>query len=356
MRSTVILLFAALIAGAAPVPAVAGVTPIQANPQKPFKHKPSGIVIDAAAAGIPRVSVEQFDDKQLDFAAEYRTADNHEITTVFIFRKVSGDVPLWFDRIQRVIEGRDVLASPTTAIPVAAFTPAGQPNARALRAVYAAGAPPFKSSAAALTTTGDWYVAVRASSQTLTPEQLLARVEQTFAGIKWPREKVGAPDAVPIGDCAVPLKEPAQDAKPAREDLAAILLNATAASVDKETLKAIQSQPQRWCRDAMKLPTAGVYRPDGASDRYLIAFQDAGRGMWVAPNAMAGLLTKSKGHEELTYMVELIDIDRHIGFGSFETMPGPAQTLWLQEHGTRKYSASTWGKGSNIEIDSDAVK
>lgn len=349
------VLAAALIAAAAPIPATAQVNHIQADPQKEFKHRPSGIVIAATAAGIPRTVVEQFDDKQLDFAAEFRTSDDHEITTVYIFRKVTGDVPLWFDRIQRAIGARTVLASPTIAIPVAAFTPAGQSNARALRAVYSAGAPPFKSSGAALTTTGDWFVAVRASSQSLTPEQLLVRIAQTLAAIKWPREKVAAPDAYVMSDCANALPQ-SVDATPVKDDDAVILASALSASVGKTLAEKGMVETSRWCRDPFKTADAGVYRPNGALDRYFVAFQDAGRGLMVTPNGLAGILMGASGNAPPTYMVELIDIDRHVGFGSFQTLPPPPQAIWLDEHGTRKYSASTWGKGSNIEINTDAVK
>jgi hypothetical protein len=349
------VLAAALMVVVAPAPASAQVNHIQADPQKEFKHRPSGIVVAAAAAGIPRTVVEQFDDKQLDFAAEYRTPDDREITTIYIFRKVTGDVPLWFDRIQRTIEARTVLASPTIAIPVAAFTPAGQSNARGLRAVYAAGAPPFKSSGAAMTTTGDWFVAIRATSQTLTPEQLLVRIEQTFGAIKWPREKVAASNAYVMSDCPTALAQ-GPDAVPVKDDDAVILASALSASVSKTLERKGMVETPRWCRDPFKTPDAGAYRPDGTLDRYLLAFQDAGRGLMVTPNGLAGILMGATGNAPPTYMVELIDIDQHVGFGNFQTMPGPAQALWLDEHGTRKYSASTWGKGSNIEINSDAVK
>jgi hypothetical protein len=301
------------------------------------------------------VSVVQYDDKQLDFAADFQTPDQKEITTVYIFRKVTGDVPLWFDRIQHTVEARANLASPTLAVPPSAFTPAGQSNSRALRAVYAPGGPPWKSSAAALTTTGDWFVAVRASSQTLAPEQLLARLEQTFAAIKWPSEKVAAPVAVPIAACPTALRQASEDAKPVDDDDSALLLNAILPSAVANHPEE-QPVPQHWCRDPLTMRNVGVYRPDEASDRYLVAFQDAGRGIWVAPNTMAALLANEDGKDELNYMVELIEMDRHVGFGSFKTLPSVAQALWLADHGTRKYSTTTWGKNTNVEINSDAIK
>jgi hypothetical protein len=306
-----------------------------------------------SAAGLPRTSIDEFDDKQLDIAAQFRSPDESEITTVFVFRKATGDVPLWFDRIQRSIEAREMFAKPTLAVPPTAFMPAGQSNARGLKAAYATGGPPWKSSAAALTTIGDWYIAVRASSKTLAPDQLLTRVEQTFAAIKWPKEKTPAPAVAPIADCASALPQ-GTDAEAARYDaplaVAAALVAAGSALDDAKAKPAV-----RWCRDPFEMAGAGVYRPDGATDRYFIAYQDAGRGVVVgaddAVNAVATELNK-----ERSYKVELVDVDHHIGFGGFKALPNVAQALWTVEHGAHAYKVTTWGKKRAIEIDPNLAK
>ena len=344
----------ALLSGVVSSPAAADVTPIKVGRDKPFKHKPSGIVIAEAAAGIPRVSVGQFDNKQLDVIVDFRDATQSEITTIYVFRNVAGDVPLWFDRIQRTIETKKSLGAVTLPIPAAAFTPAGQTTARGLRAVYSASGSNWKSSAAALTSIGEWYVSVRASSATLTPEQLLARIEQTFAAIRWPKEKAQAAAVAPVAACPTALTQ-GEDAQPVKDDGALVLMSALTATVGEALGSAGKLDPQLWCRDPFKIEAAGVYRPNGAADRYLIAFQDAGRGIWVAPNGLAGLLQGAKGDAPLSYMVDLIDIDRRSGFGTFATLPSVAQALWLIDHGTRNYSTPTWGKDKTIEINSDAL-
>ena len=355
MRLIRILAAAALVSSLVPTAAAADVTQIKVDPQKEFKHRPSGIVLAASAAGIPRSKVEEFDDKQLDFAAEFRTAEDKEVTTVYIFRDVTGDVPLWFDRIEHMVEARDVFAKPTIAIPPAPFIPAGQSSARGLRVVYAPGGPPWKSSAAALTIAGDWYVAVRASSQTLSPDQMLSRIEQTFAALKWPREKAAAPNAYVVAACPNALLQSA-DAEPIEDDGSMTLASALSGNVG-ETLKAVgEIKTPHWCRDPYKITGAGVYRPDGANDRYFVAFQDAGRGIMVQPHGLAGILAGAKGDAPLTYMVELVEIARRVGFGSFQTMPNVAQALKLPDSGTGKYSVTTWGKGSNIEINPNTMK
>jgi hypothetical protein len=204
-----------------------------------------------------------------------------------------------------------------------------------------------------MTSTGEWYVAIRATSATLTPEQLLGRIDQTFAAIGWPKEPAIAPSVEPIGACATTLAQ-GEDAQPVSDEGSVMLTSALSAALGDSIKTAVAARPVRWCRDARQLDGASVYRPDSADDRYLIAFQDAGRGIWVTPNGLAGILAGATSNTKPSWMVELIDIDRHVGLGSFKTLPNVAQALWLSENGKRSYSSMTWGKNKTIEISADA--
>jgi len=291
---------AALIGASLSASASAGVTQIPADAQRPFKHQPSGIVIPAIAGGLPRTAVEAFDDKQLDFAAEYRTQDDREDTTLYIFRKVTGDVPVWFDRIQRAIEARDIYASPKLAGPPTVFTPPGQSNGRGLMVLYTPGSLPWTSTGAAMTATGDWFVSIRASSQSLSPAQLASRMNQTLASLRLPREQTAAPDAYVVQDCPSAMPQ-GPDAAPVKDTGSVVLMSALSASIaGKLADKGTTSPPPRWCRDAFRSPAFGVYRPNAATDRYLVAFEDAGRGMTVVPNGLAGILAGAKGSDSPT--------------------------------------------------------
>ncbi|HKX92918.1 MAG TPA: hypothetical protein VJM15_10920 [Sphingomicrobium sp.] len=334
-------------------PAAADVTPISVGQGKAFKHKPSGIVVAPIIGGIARTGVAQYDDKQLDVIVDYRAPEDREVTTIFMFRNVTGGVPVWFDRIQRTIETNKQLGTVSLAVPPAAFTPAGQPNARGLRAAYSASGAGWMSSAAAITATGQWYVAVRASSRSLPPDQLLARIDQAFAAIHWPKEKASEPAATAITECARPLPELAE-AEPAPDDGAALLLAAIGATL-AQSKGTVRPTPAQWCRDPYRVANAGVYRPDGRVDQYLVAFQDAGRGIWVGPNSLGNLVAAENGNAA-TYMIELIDVDRNIGFGSYKTLPSVPQALWTIDHGRQTYATPTWGKDKSIQINADAMK
>lgn len=336
--------------------ALADVTPIPVREGQPFKHKPSGIIVPAETTGLTRGPVQEYDDKQLDVIVDFESPDKGEVTTIYLFRNVTGDVPVWFDRIDDVIAKSDRFGKVTQVVPPTAFTPAGQSGARGMHAAYAAAGTGWTSTGAALTQTGEWYVGIRASSKLLTAEQLLARMDSTFASLKWPKEKFAAPAAYRLADCAKPLAQ-ANDAEPVVEDTGTLaLVSALTGAISKDVKAAVSPEPATWCREPAHIPNAGVYRPDGADDRFLIAYQDAGRGVWVAPNGLAGILAGASSNGDLNYSVEFITMDRRIGFGSFKTLPTIAQALWQATHGSELYSTGTWGKSTNIELNSNAIK
>jgi hypothetical protein len=184
---------------------------------------------------------------------------------------------------------------------------------------------------------------------------LLGRIEQTFSAISWLKEKTAAPNAYLVADCPDALPQ-GPDAEPVKDDTSVIMMSALAGNVGDALKSAGQVSIPRWCRDPYKMTGAGIYRPDAAKDRFFVAFQDAGRGIMVGPNGLAGILAGAKSDTPLSYMVESVDIDHRSGFGSFKTMPSFAQAIWLNEHGSRLYSASTWGKDKTININSDAIK
>lgn len=93
-----------------------------------------------------------------------------------------------------------------------------------------------------------------------------------------------------------------------------------------------------------------MYRPDGATDQYLLALNDAGRGISVAKADLVDIVSKSSAP---SYSVEFVDVNSHRGYGTFSKLPPAAQALWLLEHGTVLYSARTWGKDRKIDINSD---
>ncbi len=349
MRFVLAAASAALLLSGLSVQASAAVTPIAIGQNQDFKHKPSGLVIAASAGGLPRRSVGQIDQQQLDVLADFRTPDEREITTVYVFRNVSGSVPVWFDRAQFMMERSTALGSVAAAIPASAFTPAGRPQASGLRASYSVSGSPWKSSAVALTQVGEWYIKVRSSSQTLTPEELLARLDSTFAALRWPRERDRSAAIRPIADCPAPLPplKPAKVAQVTAEDsmMAALLGGLAQQIVAKKDVKAKVGTIPAYCREpGASRPQYGIYRPDASARNYMIALADAGRAIFVGADELGALV--GQGKAPMRYGVSYTDLDRAFTFAQFDSLPTFQQAVELVQTGKPISSSGTWGKNS----------
>ncbi|WP_324807099.1 hypothetical protein SH584_11155 [Sphingomonas sp. LY29] len=356
MKQAALIGSALILSALAPGWAFAAVAPgpIPVRGDSPYRHKPSGITLAANAAGFFRVKVTSFDANELNVAIDYRSADGGDFVTLYIFRNVTGGIGPWFDRARRSLEANPRVGRASLAGPVAAFAPYGQRVAGALKANYALTNSQFRSTSIALTGTPEWYVKVRASSTTRTPEQLSQIVDAAFGAVSWPRQAQLQP-VTEVADCQTPLA-PSGPAKPAPPDSSALLMSALGGAVSMEAKSKAQvapAAPAIWCREPGGSPNATVYRPDGATDRYLLAINDAGIGAVVGRDELASLMSTAKTPR---YSVQMMMMDRNEGLGAFASLPPATQAMQLVESGKIVFSSTTWGKGSRISIDAGSIK
>jgi hypothetical protein len=339
--------------------AVAGVAhaadDIKLAPGEVYKHKPSGLSVAATLGDLARTRAQAFSPEQLDEFVEFASADGNEDITVFVYRLVLADMPVWFDRTRWTIEHRNDLYGDLSPLdrPVP-FIPPSQANASGLQRIYLGGKGPFRSTAVAMMPMGDeWIVNVRYSSGTYSAEAIGPRLAAVLAEIAWPK-KIGAhPDAAEVTECAAPLKFKGA-AKEVRPQGAELLMEGMASSLAKEATKNGASKPVIWCRDSATLTpskTTALYRADGAADGYVIAFSDAGRGLSVGSDNIAQL--NSRG--PLRWSVSLAEMDKVTHFLPYDRMPTPAQAVASFERGRYSSIATTWGK-SEITVNSDLMK
>jgi hypothetical protein len=351
MRKVSIML--ALLVGAMPASAAERVLTLQ--PGEAYRHAPSGLQLPAELDGVPRVRAISSADEQLDDTVQYESADSAEVLTVFVFRHVTGSVPVWFDRIRAQIGDNTVYGEVTTVDAPAPFTPPHQANASALMQSFVTGKGPYRGTAAALIPLGpDWYVAVRYSSRTLSAAALAEHMARVAAAIGWPEKIAEQPVAALIAPCDAPLAF-AAGAKEQPVDGATVIGNAMmlVPVPDDKKLPATEP-PSKWCRDATVLDTnAAVYRPVGSSDSYLIAFGDAGRGIAVAPDVIGAEIHKSK---KPNWMVSLVALDQSAVYPTFDAFPTPAAAFALVNRGKRLAWVTTWGKNTNVNITPEALK
>ena len=344
---------AALIAA----PALAQPREIALRPNAKYAHKPTRVTLPAAIGTLTRNRIAAFEAGDLDVLVSYRSPDAKEITTVYLYRNVAGDVPVWFDRAASVIAaGPGPFGSITPVVPVSPFTPPGQSTASGLRAAWAASGGAFASTALALVPVGDFYLKLRLSSATLTPVQLEARLRETLAAISFPRQLASGPAAVPVAPCGSALTFTGA-ARPAPKDGAAALLGALMPTLADRLAKSGKTQHRaRYCRDPRAVEEGAIYRPDGDTERYLLAIQDAGRALQVGKNDLTSLLGSSAGTQPTPrYSVELVLLSENRAYGDFLTLPSPEQAMALMESGRPVSITSTMGKKNRISLNPDSL-
>ncbi|KQN40572.1 hypothetical protein ASE97_01950 [Sphingomonas sp. Leaf42] len=340
---------------AATMPATAqqmGKTVIRTSATKPYRFRHSRLAVPTVLDGIPRTSVEALGADELDVYARYERGN--DMITVYVYRQVSGAVPVWFDRARHSIETRtDLFGTVTPAMAPAAFTPPGQTTPSGLIGAWSITKPPYRGTALALLPLGEWLVKVRYSSSTLDGAGVAARMPAVLAALDWPKNVATGPAAQPIADCATPLTFPTT-AQPVRDEQAltsAAITGGLFASLLAKATPEPAATSVLWCRDPAPARVGGVYRANAATDAYLLAFTDSGRGASVAPDAM-GVLLDDKAPPR--WSVSLDDLGATTSYPPMTALPRPDQVIAALE-GPALSRTSTWGKKRQVDVNSAMV-
>ncbi|KQN25059.1 hypothetical protein ASE86_01975 [Sphingomonas sp. Leaf33] len=310
-------------------------------------HANSGLTLPVTLIGLPRTQVREFEGPELDVVGTY--TDGPGELTVYVYRTLSGAVPVWFDRAVWAIESRDGWGTLTPIAAPVAVAPPGRGTASGLAQGWTIAGGPYRGTAVALLPMGEWLVKLRYSSKADDGPTALAKVRTALAGLTWPAAAVDAAAAVPVAACPDALRFKGQ-AKALAPDLTSSMMGALLANAS--TIKRGTSAPARiWCRDAATVPMGAVYRPDAQGDGYLLALSDAGRGIWVGP-AATGLVAKDK---KIAWGVDFITPGRTIVFPEQDRLPAPEQVLTIAS-GRPNSVVTTWGKERTVTISPDALK
>jgi hypothetical protein len=204
---------------------------------------------------------------------------------------------------------------------------------------------------------------VRYSSKTFDGATLETHARAVVAALGWPQKIAPQPTAVAIEDCTTPLAL-SGEAKPIDRSKAvgsALLFGAllSSASTDEKQEMAKNEPPApaiAWCRDiaaSIGVGNAGVYRPVGTTDRYLVAYQDAGRGLMVEPDTLSGLLDKKA---KPSWSVTEYEVGAAGSYIPRDRLPPPDQALQIIRKESYASKATTWGKKRDIQIDGGMLK
>lgn len=355
MLQKVMICALALMLGTASAQAQKQPEKIRLSAGKSFKHKHSKLEVPASIDGISRSSITALENDQLDVSVNFSAPGTSEVISVFIYREVAGALPVWFDRARWAIETRPkVYGTPRWIENMLPFTPPGRANDTGLIAVYMPSAGDYKSTGVAMVPLGEWLVKIRYSSAVIPPEALAEKIKGVLAALKWPSKLSDAATAVPVTPCATSLSLPERSQPAASDDGATALMGALLAlPAMNDKAKSSNAAPPLWCRDDGLKPSGNVYRPDAATDSYLIALSDAGRGIRVHPDANATLIDKDA---KPSWRIEMLDLSRTTAFPPQDRLPPPLQALEIVESGKFVSSTASWGKKQDIQLSPDALK
>lgn len=331
--------------------------PIEIAEGESWLHSHSGISVPATLAGLPRTQAIAFSPDALNSGMQFDK--DGEILSVYVYRNTSGGVPVWFEQARYGITNRDIYKGAKPIGTTYAFALPGREQATALKAVYALPeGGPYQSTGLALFSLGEWYVKLRATSETRDVAQLETWMSQAISELVLPDSLSPGQTVEPVTDCNEPLEFKGKS-KDAPKDGAASLLGGLLGSIVADKLEQVDPDdsvvtPVKWCRDSTLGQNQTVYRANAATDAYLIAVGDSGIGVTVQPDQALALLGGSERKADERYSVTMHFDDENVNFVAQDRLPSPKRVIELINGKRTVTTVSTWGDNSTIKVNSES--
>lgn len=322
------------VAAQAPAP-----RPIVVAADAPWRHANSGMTMPVTLFGFPRTQVREFEAPELDVVGTWQRDDDE--LTVYVTRSTAGSVPVWFDRATWAIETRPVYGRLTPAqLPAALRVPGAAVDAGLIATWTTEGA--YRGTGVAIMPMGEWLVKLRYSSTSRDGAAVAEVLRSAIAGLGWPAVIPATAAAQPIAACADQLSY-----KGTAKDAPASMQTALAGALGSLAVQGASGTRPTFCREGQRDQAFGLYRPDGASDRYFIALSDAGRGVVVGPG-IGPLFDKTA---KPSWSVDLALPGQTINFAPQDRLPRPERALALLRTKPAS-STSTHGPKRQITLPS----
>jgi len=318
MRKFVALAYPILLAAASP--ALADPRPLNVPNDKGWQHAQTKLILMATLGDFRREKLVDLGQAELDVAATYRTPDQQNVASIYIYRPGIFDLPMWFDRSHLAMSyNRNVtLGAPTG--PIARFALPGSPSLAGLRISYLRGGNQTGATGLAMAPIDDWLFAIRLTSETMNGATLDAALSDLIAKIRWPPGTRPPRVANPIQACAKPLKF--KRARVVQPDLGQALLGAALnLAVNEKAKEPVNPEDApTYCSIGQGTADYAVYRPSDHDSSYVLALGDGGIAASVFPEFS---LTGGKGN----FSVVLNDHDSFDNYPAFNALPEPRQVF-----------------------------
>lgn len=336
MRLLSILVGIALLAMT--TPANSQLRKLDVPPDKGWQHARTGLILMGKLGDFQRDDLQDNGKSELDVSTTYRTADRRSIASIFLYRPGLVDVPMWFDRSHTVLLlNRQIKVGPSASGAIR-FAAPGSTTQSALRIVYPLAGQQSAATGLAMIPFGEWLVAVRLTSDTMTQESLDAALISLIGKIRWPANIAAAKLANPVQPCPSPLKF--KRAKLVQPDLGQALLASVMGLAVREKAEkegAVTRNRPDYCLEASSGAEYSVYRSAASKSHYVVALGDAGVVAFVGPEF-------SLDGDKNRYGVTLHDWDSSDSYRAFNAMPSPRQVFDLVQRSSPVASASRGGK------------
>lgn len=310
------------------------------KPTAGWQHAATGTIIMPILGGMTRQDIRDFGTQELDMVLTYTTQATGTTASIYLFRPLMHSVPIWFDRSRTAIEANrttfpsGVRGGEPTSFPATGTTPPG------LKSIYDTDGPE-KSTGLVMVQVGDWLLAVRMTSSTLSSAALDQQITAVLRTIRFPSAAADPP--VPVAPCAIALTfGPAKQLRERQQDsmMDALLGGALAASLQSGAKP--DEPPQLLCRDGSSNTQFGVYHGVDNGTSYVIALADGGVSISVEPS-LAGLL--GVGSKAKRFSVTRNELDRSLVYAPFDNMPAPSVAVEMTAK-ARPISMTERGSGT----------
>jgi len=188
-----------------------------------WQHAETQMILPSRSAGLTRGDIRNTTDAELDIIAAYENREEGITGTVYLYRTMTPDAALWFDRALTSIMMRPEYRLDGGPPAPTGFTRPGGSTASGLRAALDSSAPDLSGTAVAIVPLGGWLVKIRLSAARLDRSAIDNLLTRFIQELCWPAETSAERIAVPIEPCPAPLR--LRQARVVRDDGAQVLLN-----------------------------------------------------------------------------------------------------------------------------------
>jgi len=301
-----------------------------------WQHAETSMILPPRSAGLVRDEIRDSTDAEMDVSARYADEADALVATVYLYRTMTPDVALWFDRALSVILLRPEYALERATPPASTpFAPPGATITSGLRAAIDVNTSEARSTAVAVAPlASSWLLKIRLSSARLDRAALDERLTSFIQGLRWPAETSPGRVAVPVVDCPNPMR--LRRARVVRSDMSNTLMDAFGGVLVAEH----QGTPPVYCREPGATIERGVYRPGGSSESYLIALNDAGIALSLGEAIdLSAIIGGGGGGRRIS--MTLLERNGTSVYPSFNRLPPPDQAMAVAGQGGATISVTT---------------